>query len=227
MRNVFALVLAVIFLSEVVPVEASQACGEWLAPEAGAKPNEYPLELRSCDLTGGISAFLQFQNSSSHRLKLTYRVTTNDEAVKESQLEIEPGLNRGTTCVACARRKAGLRSWEILAIESLGEVAESKADSATADEDNPGQDAVTDSANDTVGNVSEEQSTGVAVTPPQRKQDAGQTASVGTGSSGRNDPYRSTDSSSRTDKGAEDEREKGSGLAIPIDQLPPEFRPRH
>jgi len=101
----------------------SDSCSAWLMSASDPVGGKYlmTLQLRSCDLTGGVSAFLQFQNAGTENLKLSYRVYGEDKKIlKEGILTISSGqTKRDATCQQCAKRKGGIKTWEILSIDVL------------------------------------------------------------------------------------------------------------
>lgn len=103
---------------------AAESCGAWIMADADPSDGRYLMvvQARACDLTGGVSAFVQFRNEGAERLKLAYRVKVDDSAPKpkEGEVTLEPGqLLRGPTCQQCSSRKGGIKAWEILSIEVL------------------------------------------------------------------------------------------------------------
>lgn len=114
------LFLSVLSMSLLPAAYGSEFCGDWTAAEIDATEGKYSpvLELRSCDLTGGVSAFLQMKNSGVERLKVTYRAHTEEKIPKDDELVLAPGeTKRGATCLQCSRRKGGLKLWEIVSVE--------------------------------------------------------------------------------------------------------------
>lgn len=102
--------------------QGSESCGAWRMTDADPSGGLYMMavQLRSCELTGGVSAFLQFQNSGNERLKVFYRIHTEEKKPKEGNITLAPGETaRGATCQQCTRRKGGIKSWEIVSVEVL------------------------------------------------------------------------------------------------------------
>jgi len=121
------IILAGVFTT--IAAYGSESCGAWLMTETDPGGGKYlmTLQLRSCDLTGGVSAFLQFKNSGSENLKLSYRVFGEAEKIlKEGTLTVGPGeTKRDATCQQCAKRKGGIKTWEMVSVEILSSEASS------------------------------------------------------------------------------------------------------
>jgi hypothetical protein len=95
--------------------DAEDSCKNWSTASVDPTKGKYPIELRTCDLTYGLSAYIEIRNSSGSRVALSYRIITNDEKYKDGDIILEPDTTtQAGNCQACAKRHAGFKSWEIL-----------------------------------------------------------------------------------------------------------------
>jgi len=108
----------VLLLALSAAVNADASCKDWSAATVDPTKGKYPIVLRICDLTYGLSAYVEIKNQSSSRLALAYRITTNDDKQRDvTELVLEPSITtRAENCQACASRHAGFKSWEILSV---------------------------------------------------------------------------------------------------------------
>lgn len=116
-RLIKALLCVPVFTS-ISAYSAEDVCKAWQPAAADPTGGRYSLELRICDLTMGLSAYVQIKNSSDTRIALSYRIVTNDDKHRDSDAIIEPGMaTRVENCQACATRHAGFKSWQILSAD--------------------------------------------------------------------------------------------------------------
>lgn len=133
MQNIFQLTRMVAVAIALMASELSYAdasCKEWSVAAVDPAKGKYPLELRICDLTYGLSAYVEIRNMGSQRLALAYRITTNDDKQRDAtEVVVEPGVTtRAENCQACASRHAGFKSWEIVSVSEA--IDDDKAGSA-------------------------------------------------------------------------------------------------
>lgn len=215
----------------------SEACGAWRMTDADPSGGQYVMsvQLRSCELTGGVSAFLQFQNSGNERLKVFYRIHTEDKKPKEGDITLAPGETaRGATCQQCTRRKGGVKSWEMISVEVLAAPPSASApDAAVVAPQVP--EAQTNEATPKPVAVAPELVKPVVATP---SLPAAPTAAVpevrkpvvaiptAAAPSLPAVPVAKPPSTSATATTATEGLVTEDGTVIPWDQLPPEFRPK-
>lgn len=102
-------------------------CNNWGSPSADPTKGRYAIELRTCELTYGLSAYIEIRNKSETRLVLAYRIVTGDDKYKDGDVVLEAGvITRAGNCQACAKRHVGFKSWELIS------ASEAPADEGTA-----------------------------------------------------------------------------------------------
>lgn len=209
-------------------VRADEACSAWAAAATDATQAKYPVQLRVCDMTYGLSTALQIQNESDLRLHLYYRVTSGDDKSKDTDSILEPhSINRAGSCQACAKRHAGFKQWDILDAK----VMEITADQAAAATKSPETPKVETPAKPQTTNAYPEKIDPVASKPPIEKIDIAP-PKVEASKPAVNQPQPAvpaTANPSQENKPATKSEADGfkteDGRVIPWDQMPPEFRP--
>lgn len=188
-------------------IHAEENCNVWQTPNTDPSAGKYLIELRTCDLTYGLSAYVQIKNSSDQRLALSYRIITKDDKYKDDDIVLEPGsTTRAGNCQACAKRYAGFKAWELRSVK----VAETKAE-ASAPVQTPAK--ITDAPKPVepapVVKTSAAEATPASVNSTDQEADQKKNTPIQKDAEKKPAVFKTED-----------------GTEIPYDQLPPEFRPR-
>jgi len=127
MNAAFQMIRAALGISALVACSVSFAeenCNGWSAADVDSTKGRYNIELRTCDLTYGLSAYVQIKNLSNHRIALGYRIITMDNKHRDDEIILAPSdITQAGNCQACAKRHAGFKSWEILTVKEVAEDA--------------------------------------------------------------------------------------------------------
>lgn len=116
--------LAVSLLALSSTLSAEENCNSWSAPSSDAAKGRYAIELRTCDLTYGLSAYIEIKNPSDKRVALAYRIITNDDKYKDGDIVLaQNAITPAGNCQACAKRHAGFKSWEIVSADEVADDA--------------------------------------------------------------------------------------------------------
>lgn len=213
---------------------AEENCGAWHAAEVDPTGGQFIIEMRICDLTYGLSAYVQIKNSSDKRLALAYRIVTKDDKSKDNDIILEPdSIARAGNCQACAKRYAGFKSWELLSAKATKDQPEKKVEAPVP--------AVVSTSPATPAPVKEQAVKEAEATPStpapakvvdQPKPVESTTPAVAAVPSANNStasqtsiPASSSDVTKDTEKKVDGFKAE-DGTIIPWDKLPPEFRPR-
>jgi len=200
-------------------LHADDNCLPWQDAATDPAAGKYALQLRTCEITYGLSTQVQIQNNSDQRLDVSFRITTKDNNSKESNAVLEPRVTTSAgNCQACAKRHAGFLSWEIISIKALENSSPKLPDKnpvmtpAPAGVPapaavNPQSPAATDS----------HPIKPVTATPPEKPQSANKNVPV--------DAVAKPDLAKEKENKEQEGFKTEDGTVIPYEQLPPEFRP--
>ncbi len=97
---------------------ARESCLGWKRPESDPSGGRYQLELQVCEVTYGLSAYVQVQNLSDKSLALDFVVVTGADTEKPASIRLEPGaVMRAGMCQKCAKKNEGYKHWDIVNIQ--------------------------------------------------------------------------------------------------------------
>jgi len=236
--KVFRRCMVTVFaLAGASAVLAEENCNAWHPPDNDPTHGQFMLELRSCDLAMGVSAYIQIRNNGEDRVALTYRLIMKDDKQKDSDITLEPySSTRAGNCQACAKRYAGLKSWDILSAKSLGKAP--PPEKAAPDAAATAPTSAAPEAGATSSNVSSNvPAKSTPVVSPAAPASTTATNAAPAVSAASTAPKTAAPEAPKAEaKKEETKKEKltekdgfkaEDGTIIPWDQLPPEFRPRN
>jgi len=108
----------VIGLFVSIPAQAKDTCTGWKTPENDPTGGQYALQMRICEVTYGLTAYVQLRNDTEKELDLHYLITFVSNKTRDEHVIVAPStIFKVGMCQACAKRHDGFKSWEIVEVK--------------------------------------------------------------------------------------------------------------
>lgn len=210
----------------MIPAQAKEACSAWKIPAEDASGGEYRLELRVCEVTYGLTAYVQVQNFSDTELDLFYRITFASGKERDEHTTIPPStILKVGMCQDCAKRHDGFKSWQIVEVGEKEEEEEIPEDDGIDEPIHPLEDTTISEETEIKPESQEPEVVEPEVIKPEMAEPEVKEPEVKEPKA--IEPPKIPEPKQDVPKAEETSDEEESGEpAFNIEDLPPEFRPR-